>query len=107
MPTFVWTHAPASVRPDWVSWERALIAHGYTVRKLLGAGGFGRAYRCEDRSGAEKVVKVSLDPATGPLMLQEEYQFMSELRHPNLPHVYQGSQNTTISRMLPPSQKHI
>ena len=90
----------------WHRWERALIGHGYTVRKLLGAGGFGRAYKCEDSSGAEKVVKVSWHPATRA-SLQEEYNFMRKLRHHNLPHVYQGSENTTISKMLPPSQKHI
>lgn len=60
--------------PDWDHLKAELAAQGYQVKKILGQGGFGRAYKCIDRSGAEKVIKAA---AAGGA-LYEEFTHMLE-----------------------------
>ena len=60
--------------PDWEQLIAQLAARGYQVKTTLGEGGFGRAYKCIDDSGAEKVIKVS----TAGVALHEEYVHMLE-----------------------------
>jgi len=91
---------PSPPSPDWNSLERALEGHGYNVTRVLGDGGFGRAYKCKDRSGAEKVLKVALSQSDHSEMM-EEYRTMNELRHPNLPHVYYGSKIPEFQSSVP------
>ena len=73
------------VADDWASKEKKLKARYKKLVGKLGEGGFGRAYRVIDKSGAEKVVKINL---VADESLQAEYNDMNYLRHPNIPHVY-------------------
>ena len=70
---------------DWASKEKKLKTLYKAVVGTLGEGGFGRAYRVIDKSGADKVVKINL---VADESLQAEYNDMRWLRHPNIPHVY-------------------
>ena len=56
---------------------------------MLGQGSYGRAYLVKDRTGADKVIKVS-----APLNAEEarkEAKFLVELRHPHIASFYQAA----------------
>ena len=66
---------------------------GYTVRSLLGEGGFGSVYLAEQskpvrRLVALKVLKPGVDSPRVIARFQAEQQALAMLEHPNVAHVY-------------------
>ena len=72
---------------NWAGLEQELYSkYNMRVAKMLGQGGFGRAYLVVDASGADKVVK--FDTTSFGSTLASEYEKMEWLRHPNIPRLY-------------------
>jgi len=71
---------------DWSSVERELKKLQYTIIKMVGEGGMGRAYAVRDKSRADKVVKITrmLDDCAW----RNEFDYLEQVRHPNIASVY-------------------
>jgi tetratricopeptide (TPR) repeat protein len=67
----------------------------FTLLEMLGIGGAGEVYRCQDAAGAQYAIKVahrrkSVRPTEKLLQQQNELEALSRLRHPSLVRVHTG-----------------
>jgi len=79
----MWSSAVPAI--DWDSVEKELKTR-YTILRVMGEGGMGRAYSVKDSTRADKVVKTTL--MLDDRDMNMEYDFLVKVRHPNIANVY-------------------